>query len=46
MPTLSVTPADTHANPKHDLNAELQNFLEAFMLMEFGAVPKELSKIA
>jgi hypothetical protein len=46
MPTVSLTPDTTHANPKHDLSAELQSFLEAFMMVEFGAVPKELSKIA
>jgi hypothetical protein len=44
MPTV-FSPDSTHGNEKHDLNAELQAFLEAFMLMELGAA-KELSKIA
>lgn len=47
MPSMSIVPGDKHANPTGDLNAELQAFLEAFALLEFGSVPKEvLSKIA
>jgi hypothetical protein len=46
MPTMMLTPGAMHADPKHDLNAELQAFLETFMLVEFGSVPKELSKTA
>jgi hypothetical protein len=46
MPTL-VLPADTHRSSGQNLNDELQAFLEAFALLEFGAVPKDLlSKIA
>ncbi len=46
MPTLSMVPGTKQANPQHDLNSELQAFLETFMLVEFGSVPKELSKTA
>jgi hypothetical protein len=46
MPSL-IIPAETHASNGHGLNDELQAFLEAFSLLEFGAVSKELlSKIA
>jgi hypothetical protein len=46
MPTMSFTPGAKQADPKSDLNSELQAFLETFMLVEFGSVPKELSKTA
>ncbi len=46
MPTMSLTPGAKQADPTHDLNLELQAFLETFMLVEFGAVPKDLAKSA
>jgi hypothetical protein len=47
MPCLNLTPTDKHADPSHNLNAELQAFLEAFSMLELGSIPKELlSKIA
>jgi hypothetical protein len=46
MPTLSMVPGTKQADPKNDLNSELQAFLETFMLVEFGQIPKQLSKIA
>jgi hypothetical protein len=46
MPTMSFTPGAKQAQPQHDLNSELQAFLETFMLVEFGSVPKSLSKTA
>jgi hypothetical protein len=45
MPTMSFTPGAKQADPQNDLNSELQAFLETFMLMEFGEIPK-LTKIA
>jgi hypothetical protein len=46
MPTMMLTPGAKQADPQHDLNSELQAFLETFMLVEFGSVPKQLSKTA
>jgi hypothetical protein len=46
MPTMMLTPGTKQADPQHDLNSELQAFLETFMLVEFGSVPKQLSKTA
>ncbi len=46
MPTMSLTPGAKQADPTHDINLELQAFLETFMLVEFGEIPKLLSKIA
>jgi hypothetical protein len=46
MPLLMI-PGESHVSNGHGLNDELQAFLEAFALLELGAVPKDLlSKIA
>ena len=44
MGSFTLTPGNEHADPKDHLERELQAFLEAFSLLETGALSADILK--
>jgi hypothetical protein len=44
MGSFTLTPGTEHVDPKNHLEQELQAFLEAFSLLESGALSTEILK--
>ncbi|MBV8152973.1 MAG: hypothetical protein JO029_07455 [Candidatus Eremiobacteraeota bacterium] len=44
MALFAFAPGEEKLDPKHHIEAELEAFLEAFKLLEAGALPAEILK--